>query len=74
MQQTTCTNCNGTGLVGQGDEPWMHRGTLETCKKCSGTGKVDETSAEPAPAEDASVDNPTPEKGGIGGIIRSILG
>lgn len=52
----------------------MHRGTLETCKKCSGTGKVDETSAEPAPAEDASVDNPTPEKGGIGGIIRSILG
>jgi hypothetical protein len=47
----TCTPCNGTGLVGSGDKPWLHLGRVERCETCKGTGKVKEVVPEqPAPA------------------------
>jgi DnaJ-class molecular chaperone len=36
-----CENCLGTGLVGNGDKPWLHEGALSTCPVCNGTGNVD---------------------------------
>lgn len=39
-----CANCLGTGIVGNGDKPWLHEGLLATCPVCSGTGKVAEGS------------------------------
>jgi len=36
----TCTNCNGDGIVGSGDQPWLKQGHLVGCKACGGTGKA----------------------------------
>lgn len=46
---TLCTNCNGEGLVGQGDKPWLKQGKLETCTACKGTGKISDEAGEQAP-------------------------
>ncbi len=35
-----CKNCNGEGIVGNGDQPWLKQGHLHTCEVCAGTGKV----------------------------------
>lgn len=48
---TICTNCNGEGLVGQGDQPWLKQGHIQTCGKCDGTGQVD-VNAGAAPQEE----------------------
>ena len=38
-----CTNCGGTGLVGNTKEtPWVHNGPLSTCAICGGRGKINE--------------------------------
>lgn len=47
MTTTKCDNCNGEGIVGQGESPWLKQGHLETCKLCTGTGKI-ETADQPA--------------------------
>lgn len=48
---TTCTNCNGEGLAGAGDKPWLKQGTIHTCNHCQGTGQLDETGS-PTPVAD----------------------
>lgn len=65
---TLCTKCNGSGLTGAGDEPWMHRGAVTTCADCKGTGTLPD-----APTEE-SVDVPTPpaEKSFFGRALDSI--
>ena len=35
-----CLNCQGNGVVGQGDRPWTREGKIETCKLCAGTGHI----------------------------------
>lgn len=65
---TTCTNCNGEGLVGQGDNPALKQGRIDTCSVCNGTGKVGEPDVQPeapavpqepeaTPPQDTPVDN-----------------
>lgn len=40
MEDTTCKNCRGEGLVGSGEQPWLRIGHVKTCPECSGTGKI----------------------------------
>lgn len=64
-----CENCQGRGLVGQGDRPFDMQGHITTCPKCTGTGKVEEDgsahlneeAAAPV-AVDNSVDGAEPAK------------
>ena len=50
--QTKCTNCNGEGIVGNGDKPWLKEGALSTCPVCKGTGTlIDETQDMPEVAQ-----------------------
>lgn len=46
MNTITCPVCRGTGLIGAGEAPHLHLGTLSTCPNCGGTGVVE------APVED----------------------
>lgn len=74
-----CTNCNGNGLVGNGDKPWLMQGSIKTCPVCTGTGKVNEdgtaylnkeqaaTPQEEAPVDNSATSEPT------GGIVKKIL-
>lgn len=50
-----CENCVGEGLVGQGPEPWLRQGHIETCPVCLGTG------IKAAPAAPESVQTAEPE-------------
>lgn len=66
---TTCDNCNGEGLVGQGDNPRLKIGRLDRCTVCNGTGKISDVASDDAPAAtesqavdpeiDKTVDNET---------------
>lgn len=40
MEQITCKNCNGEGIVGNGPNPAAKEGHLHGCGVCAGTGKV----------------------------------
>lgn len=51
QNMATCTPCNGSGIVGNGPEPWLHIGQTSVCKDCKGTGVASEApSHQEAPA------------------------
>lgn len=54
MTTTKCDNCNGEGIVGQGESPWLKQGHLEVCKKCTGTGKIEVPDEDETPVETPS--------------------
>lgn len=60
-----CTNCDGEGIVGGGEKPWLRLGALSTCGVCGGSGKVGAENAVAeapvAPAEEVPVDNSSAE-------------
>lgn len=45
MDNNKCSNCNGEGIVGSGEKPWLKEGHLHTCDVCKGTGKIVEADA-----------------------------
>lgn len=73
---TTCTKCNGGGLIGNGPEPWLKQGHVTTCDICNGTGSVSDTDEADQPVADAPIEAPVdtaivPEKhSGILSIFR----
>lgn len=68
----TCKRCNGSGLTGAGDEPWMHRGALTTCVDCKGTGTLpDEPNAQSESAQ-APAEVPAEPKGFVGRTLEKI--
>lgn len=61
-----CKNCDGKGLAGAGDRPWLQEGFVQTCKECGGKGKLGEVTAtpEPEPVEVTGTDESFLEEAG----------
>lgn len=72
---TICTNCNGEGLVGSGEKPWMKQGKIVTCPECSGTGQMPEAVSVSTPEpEPTPVDNTEVAEPEIIDTIKSAIG
>ncbi len=69
---TTCTRCNGSGLTGAGDEPWMHRGALITCTDCKGTGILPDAPNAESEGAQAPAEEPAKPKSFVGRALDSI--
>lgn len=64
-----CTKCDGKGLTGNGDKPWLMEGHVTTCSECAGTGQVsDETVQTQQPVDNKPVEEEKPH--GILSIFR----
>lgn len=84
--KVTCITCGGKGLVGQGPEPHLMQGRIDSCKTCAGTGTITPehrdamntekhgsvTKAPEAPADDEADKTPaTPKKGFFARIFKN---